>query len=243
MAKPKDTRSDVIKLLDIVWAGANEATDHSWERLNHAMRDAVQLCIAAGMKFAETDIDHVRNNYRSGYWIGDSREWIYSLAVADGNGSAVKAFEMSFGREPFIADGVTPSQHCGAHMTSERQKERLHVGAYFQWKGEHVKVTSFDDTAKIVIACSYHPGKDGYRTESKIKKRYKITREDIIEDRAERKERDKLDAELVSIGEKAGLNNRKIVDKLGIKTRQEFDTLPTAKIRKVLDELKKKAAS
>ena len=91
----KVTKSAAIQLLDLVWSSANKATEHSWERLNHGMRAALSLAIGAGLKFEEGDVAHVLSNYRSGYWIGESSEWIYSDAITVGNELALADWKTS----------------------------------------------------------------------------------------------------------------------------------------------------
>lgn len=186
--------SDAIKLLDLVWHNANDGTSHSWERLNHAMLAALRLAVGSGFKFTLTDVKHVFENYRSERWIGDW-ETIYSIGVAVENMPFVTSYELYRKRMPFIADDVTMEDrsgyaHTGGHIT--RAKCRLTVGSTFQWKGVKVKVTSFSSDNSYLNACSYKPRTpDGYES-SKIDKRFKIAREDIIAERAERKEQKKL---------------------------------------------------
>jgi len=200
-----EKKSPVIELLDLVRAKSNMAAGHSWERLNHAMRNALSLAIGAGFKFAPGDVEYVMGNYNSGYWIGESPEWVYSMAVTVGNMSAVTSYETWKGRGPFIADDVEPSERSSPylHGVHARASERLHVGARFTWAGhERVKVNSFSDDGKHVNAALYEKGDGGY--ESKVVKRFRISREDIIIDRAARKERKLTAKELVEVGKSHG---------------------------------------
>src|SRR5207253_434140 len=66
-----------------------------------------------------------------------------------GNLSAAISLESYLGRTPFI--------------WAERTKSpgRLCVGSEFTWKGERLKVTSFDDKAHTLTACSYTKDYDG----------------------------------------------------------------------------------
>jgi len=64
MAK-KARSSSVIELLDLVYASTNDATSHSYERLNHAMRNALKLAIGAGFKFDISSKVHVKAAFTS----------------------------------------------------------------------------------------------------------------------------------------------------------------------------------
>lgn len=182
-------KSKPIELLDLIYENTNRATTHSWERLNHAMRAALTLAVGSGLEFALGDLAHIGSSYKSGYWLGDSDELVYNEAILNGNMTAIKSFEAWKAREPFIADGVRPAECYGTfvHGSSDRQRERLHKGASFNWKGHRVTVTSFAEDQKSLTACSYKPDKDGFRTE-KVAKRFKITRDDILADRKARTE-------------------------------------------------------
>jgi hypothetical protein len=179
----KPVISPVVQLMDLVWASALQGSPHSWERLNHSMRSALELSIGFGFAFAEGDVAHVLSHYRSGYWIGESDEWIYSLAIAVENGTAVKSFEAYRTRTPFIADNVALSDNSGfSHGDRKsRSRERLAVGFSFPWQGVKVSVTSFAADSSHLIACSYRHGTH------KVAKRFRITREEIISDRSARK--------------------------------------------------------
>jgi len=99
--KPKP--SPAYSLMAHVWQCSLEATGHSWERLNHAMHDALKLAINAGMIFESDDFGRIMAGFRGGYWILDGGgEWCYALAVRTGNLSAARAFEHWKGRKPFI---------------------------------------------------------------------------------------------------------------------------------------------
>lgn len=182
MAKKKvGAVSPVRELLDHVWAqGQAGMRSGSWERLNNAMRQALNLAIGAGFKFEPTDLP-VPGEFRPGYWLGDP-EWIYSMAIREGNYTAVAVYEAWKQREPIIAANVFPDGHADfAHKSGMRTAERLHVGAEFTWKGEQVTVTSFRADG-AAIACSYKNGLNG-TSQRRIKKRYTITREMVIEER------------------------------------------------------------
>jgi hypothetical protein len=231
----------VIPLMRLVWDKSQASTSHSWERLNASMRKALTLAVGAGLEFAAKDFGAM-TQFRPDHWVGESWEWVYSLAVAEGNTSAAVAFEEWKGRPPIIADGVYPgSRHTSfAHKAGLRQQERLHVGCYFRWQGLKVKVTSFTAEGEAV-ACSYHPAKGQYDHERRVARVFKITREAVIENRAERKEKAAIQKELLQLITEGRVDNKKIIDSLGAKTKDEFDALPVAKVRRVATKFRKAA--
>ena len=231
-------KSPVINLLDLVYRNANDSTGKSYERLNHAMRAALSLAIGSGFKFGKDDINYIRSNYRSGYWIGDSDEWIYTEAVVVGNTSAFNSYEAAKNRQAFIADDVDCGQRHGyfKHSGGSWQKQRLAVGFTFQWKGLTLTVNSFANDQSYINACSHVDVKSesGYTTK-KPDKRFKITRDDIITERAERKERQTLLDKLTATAEKDG-NLNEIIKALGVKTKSDYSKLSIDKIRKVVSK-------
>lgn len=229
MAK-KARSSSVIELLDLVYASTNDATSHSYERLNHAMRNSLKLAIGAGFKFDIDDVAYILSNYRSGYWVGASDEWIYGDAIAVGNTSAIASYEAVKSREPIIADDVDLQldfRNPYLHQSGTRQRERLCVGATFTFRGQTLTVTSFATDSSYANACLY--------VNRKVSKRFKITREEIIADRADRKERKKLRASLKDAGEKNG-NTAEIIKALGVRTEQDYAKLSIDDIRKVANK-------
>jgi hypothetical protein len=227
-------KSAAIRLLDLVWQ--NTTKDTSYERLNHSMRDALTLAIGCGMPMAAGDIKHVFSNYRSGYWISDSDEWIYTLAIQVGNMPAIKSYEAAKDRKPFLADDVSFSADSGYIHSSyvNRQRERLCVGCSFSWKGLTLKVNSFAKDQSAVNACSYRRVKEEGHTYAtdKVDKRFKITRDDILTERAERKERAELMAKLIKASESKD-NSAAIIKALGVKSNADYARLSIEKIRKV----------
>jgi hypothetical protein len=233
--KAKTEVSSAIQLLDLVWGNTNKATSHSWERLNHSMRESLSMAIGAGFLFAEDDIQYVFRHYNSGRWLGDSQEWIYSEAIKAENKSAIASYEKIKNRVGLIADGVTLGNSRYLHSScSTRQRERLFVGAEFTWRGVKVKVTSFADDQSYVNACSYKPRKEGEYSD-KIDKRFKITREDLIAERAERKERDGITASLTQAAT-AGASAAAILKAIGVKSKSEMRSVPIEKLRKVAEK-------
>jgi hypothetical protein len=210
--KNESVLSPAMRLLLHVWNNINSGgSGGGWGRINHAMRDALTLAIGSGMRFDAEDWLAIQTKFRSAYWTGvNGFEWAYSLAVAIGNDSVYESLESHFGRPPFIADAVTPgSEYCHTPWLhgcgGMRDRERLALGFEFQWKGEACKVTSF--RGDCVIACSYTPSKGEVCPQcnrslnwsrDKLLHRYLITRDAIIADRAERKERAEIEGKLAS---------------------------------------------
>lgn len=118
----------------------------SWQRFDGALSSALRNAVRSGMTFGLNDFRYMADKLRMSRWIGEI-DRIYSIACGSDRGkenpSAVAAIEHYLKREPFIwAEEVkTPG--------------RLHVGSDFTWNGERVTVTSFDDKAKSLTACSY----------------------------------------------------------------------------------------
>lgn len=232
----------VTQLLLTVWSNAQAATDHSWERLNTTMRRTLALAVGAGLKFSKADFEGLEK-FRYGYWIGE-QEWVYSMAVTEANYSAAQAYEEWMGRDPIIADNVDPrsGEDRYGHGAGRRQQERLHVGCHFVWRGEEVKVTSFTDMG-AAVACSYHPPGGEYDHERRVKRRYTITRELVIEERAERKQRDAITQDLVGIADRiksAGIN---CATEFGVSSMKDLGTIPFAKFKRIAERIKAKAAS
>lgn len=222
----KQEQSPVIQLMQTVWNHGCKATGHSWQRINSSMHKALSLAITSGFRFGKHDMGTVLvdGGFRSGYWIGASSEWVYSLAISTGNYSAAQSYEAWTDRKPFIAHRVQPD---GDRMW--RDKERLHVGARFCWNDEDVHVTSFADDGNSLTACSYHGGDHC----NVVKHRYTITRKDLLADRKDRKERAKMQADLANLScDHKGLREE-IKKKLGCTNGAKFSLLPIEKIRKV----------
>ena len=231
-------KSKVITLLDLVWSNTNAAVGHSHERLNHAMRNALELAIGSGFEFAAADVKYIRSNYRSHFWIGETDEWIYTLAVKVGNMSAIKSFEKYKDREPFIAAKVEVGSNGDyLHLAGNRQKERLAVGFNFMFEGRKCTVTSFAKDQSFLTAYSYKKVKcqhSKYFTD-KVDKRFKVTRVALLADRADRKERGEIDARLRGAGKANGTWNA-IVKTLGVKTIEQYAEIPLGKLRKVAEK-------
>jgi hypothetical protein len=183
-AKKRDD-SPAIQLLDLVWSNCNEVNGHSWERLNGSMKDALSLAISAGMAFDLGDFASFRERYRFGYWGGQDSggfaEGFYTEAVCKGNMSAAKSFEQWKGRKPFITEDAEATMRYGRRVES-RCGGRLTVDSRFTFRGELLTVTSFSDGGEYLTACTYKLCEhDQYRR--KIAKRFKITREELLQER------------------------------------------------------------
>lgn len=158
--------SKAMRFLQATWDMAHPKK--SWRTLNSMMHQALRMAINAGTDFGEADFLEFHARFRFGYWIGaDGVEIMYGLAIEAGNRSAWRAIEYYLGRQPFI---VKRARYGHLHVMP-----RVCVGAEFDWEGERVKVTSFDDTNRALIACSYKP----HRVAQKILHRYVITHAEI----------------------------------------------------------------
>lgn len=247
---PKNTakpQSPVIHLLDHVWKHCNDGTSHSWERLNHAMSNALSLAIGAGFAFDVGDVKHIMTNYSSGHWIGESDEWIYADAIRVANMSAVQSYEAYKNRQPFIADDVRFSMNGSSYMHGggDRKKERLAVGFEFKHQGKKFRVTSFADDSSYVTACSYKrlkvkgfQGQDYW--DEKFDKRIQITREGIKLNRAEMANRKKYierlnQAVLDAIARKIDLKP-KISKALKASGCTDIDAVPIQILKTVADQ-------
>ena len=163
--------SHAYKLVKMLWSGQGSSQSKSWSRLNLALSKAVDLAITADVDFGINDFRRFMDDFNGSYWF-NLESW-YQSAV-DGphgpNATATAALEKYMGRKPFIL------------QTRHGVKRRLYVGARFQWqeKGEEVwlTVTRFNDTEKLVVACSYLPQTES-ETLRRVARVFKITHEDV----------------------------------------------------------------
>lgn len=255
MKNKKD--SPAVALLRHTWNSINSGgKGGGWDRINHAMRHTLELAVGAGFEFRAGDWETIANDFRAAYWTGESGfEWAYSLAITVGNSSAWETLEARWGRKPIIADRVTPDdryrnnpwQHSGG---SERQRERLAVGFTVDWKGEKCQVTSFNEKG-AAICCSYqneervecekcHHIIGGYGR--KLLRRYTLTPEVVQHDRADRKERDEIEAKLANAESPSEVIAWLGLDKSASDNRKRFYSLPIAKLRKAVEKFCKEAA-
>lgn len=257
----KKTTSPVIQLLDHVYTNALKADPRSYQRINYAMRNALEIAIGSLFEFDIGDFKHIFSNFNSGFWRGDDVEHWYSKSVADGNASAFMSFEHYAGREQLRADDVTPVESHYAHLTGSRAIERLHVGAEFQWLGYRVKVTSFNNDGSC-NACAYpknrwvveQPTSEVAAAIELIKssgrnvhdrhdekankpiKRFKINRDAIISERAERKRRKEI---VDAVLEHPEASQQAFMDSIGNPKKDEFAQMPLKKLESAFAKLER----
>lgn len=239
MTKKKE--SAAIQFIRLAWNNSTAGVPHSYERINHTMQRAVNVALGA-FAFEPGDWKIIATEFRSGYWLDTERG--YTSAILNGNSSAVASIEAYLGRTPLIADDVDPAddwQNRNTHLVSTRQKERLHVGARFPWKGETVTVTSMGKDS--ATACSYAKEEyvrckecKGYKSggKQKILHRYTITRDAILAERAEQKRRAEIWDAMHKLPRKVQAELRIALAKLHIVSRADFNRAPLVKLEKVL---------
>lgn len=180
--------SPVVAMMAHLWGNSQEATGHSWLRLNQGLRDGIFLAVRIGMEFHEDDIDIIAKRFRGGYWFGADFESFYHCAVSYGNRSAWKAYEKHVSRTPFIWKPANIRAHYGGGGSGLTNPPRLVVGAEFRWKDEKVIVTSFNDAQGYLVAQSYTRqesedcktcGSQNTWPKDKILHRYTITHDDF----------------------------------------------------------------
>ena len=186
MSTAETEQSTAHVLVAHVWNNVQEATGHSWLRLNHAMYEAVKLAIEAGLRFDVGDFATFYSEMRGGYWFGQGDgsgmgERFYGIACKYGNDSACKSFEAWKARAPFVFGG-----------------SRLAVGSDLEWQDLRVTVTSFAEDGQSLTACSYKGG------ERKVERRLTITCEQIKAAEKARKAADKDAKEVAKIREGLG---------------------------------------
>lgn len=182
-----------LDLIKLTWTHAGEGRrGWSWQLFNQAVWQSCQLA-AESFKWEKGDIEKMLALANRRYSIvkclpsPDGLEWLYSIAVKADNISFIEEYERWLGRPPLIVDGV-----------DGKQKGRLHLGATFTWYGQSVEVTSM--AVEYAVACSYKTVEPAtvckscgccrtYETR-KVAKRYRIDREAILAERAERRKRD-----------------------------------------------------
>lgn len=168
--KKKD--SPALQLVRLVYIEGQQATGHSWVRLNSALFSAVKVAIKGGLLFDIGDFKAFHSELRAGYWIGAHPHGLYAIACEFGNLSACKSYEQCYGFAPYELEG-----------------QRVFVGRQFTWAGEHVTCTSIAGDA--LVACSYKPNTQG-SYERKILHRFSITNEEM---KTEDKRRSKASAD------------------------------------------------
>jgi hypothetical protein len=195
--------SPAVQLIEHLWNHRQEATGHSWLRMNQGLHQGLMLAVKLGLTFEEGDINTIAERFRGGYWFGDNFESFYTCAVVYGNRSAWKAYEAHRNRTPFIWTPARLSETWGGGGQGINNPPRLTVGCEFQWKGERVKVTSFNDDKEYLVAQSYKwnetkncekCGKALTYPKQSIVHRYTITHEDLKEAKKAIKAKEKENA-------------------------------------------------
>lgn len=158
-------------LTHIVHIAKHVKRSASDQKRGHALYAALSNAIESGLDFAKGDFVYLRDKLHLSAWIGDGGvDRMYSTACgkerASENLSAVLAIEHMRKRDPFMWAEET------------RTAKRLCIGSRFTWKGVFVTVTSFDDSAKTLTACSYKrerdtDGEDGIGKRSYFKGKYR----------------------------------------------------------------------
>ncbi len=165
--------SPALQLVRLVFVQGQQATDHSWTRLNMALRQGLEVAIKGGLVFDLGDFAAFYSQLRAAYWIGAYPDGLYAVACEFGNLSACKSYENYYDFAPYELEG-----------------QRVFVGRQFTWSGEHVTCTSIAKDA--LIACSYKPNESGSYDSRKILHRHSITPAEM---KAEDKRRSKVSAD------------------------------------------------
>jgi hypothetical protein len=183
-----EKNSAALALIAMLWDHRQEATGHSWLRMNQGLREGLFLAVKLGLEFHENDIVEISKRFRGGYWFGDNFESLYTCAVVYGNRSAWKAYETYANRTPFIWKPAILRTTCGGGGQGINNPARLTEGCQLDWKGERVTVTSFNDEKGYLVAQSYTQP-DGEECEAcgrqktwpkeKILHRYTLTHADL----------------------------------------------------------------
>ena len=187
----EDNLTAVRKMFDAFYKGNWHTMNYTREKSNHVWSDFWFLLIKSGFAFEKTDLVSIRDFCDEGSynltWYGVD-EGHYSVAVRCGNLTFAYALEKLWGRIPFIGFGL---DYCDcwprySKHNSPATMGRLVMHTSFQWKGETVEVTSFNDKKHSLVACAYHPAPEGYRS-SKVKKRFTITVADFKQEMSKRR--------------------------------------------------------
>jgi len=190
----KRSDSPAVRLLRLAWESQGHQRGHSWDRINHAMHDALCMAIRYGFAFKREDFVLIakqpsEGGFNFGYWCGNNRhmsgEHFYSLAVRGqdrhgANRSAALAFEHWKDRKPFLVRSDPKA----------KAPSRIAIGVGFRWYDEPVTCTSFSECGTALTACShtreaYETCKQCHRTTSsgaeRVKHRHRIGHAEIAE--------------------------------------------------------------
>jgi len=174
--KVEEKRSPALTLVMQVWNHALDAGGHSWQKLNWAMQDALNLAIKARMEFDEGDFAYIVANCRTGYWFGeDNGERFYHTAVEADNLSACVSFEAWKKRPAFIIGGrrLAVGSELDGFFSGYRRPETAP-----EWMGfpKMTEVSSFGKDGNSFIAIGAFEEKNHRRVPTR---RWTVTREDI----------------------------------------------------------------
>jgi hypothetical protein len=184
----KNNDSPAVQLMAHLWEHRQEATGHSWLRMNQGLREGLFLAVKLGLTFNEGDLGEISRRFRGGYWFGADFESFYTCAAVYNNSSAWKAYEADAKRKPFIWKPARLRDRWGGGGQGIENPHRLTVGCELLWKGEMVAVTSFNDIKAYFVAQSYtRPEAEDCETcghqktwpKAKILHRYQITHDDL----------------------------------------------------------------
>ena len=154
-------------------SGLWEKVEYHSEKASGVWFNFWTMLVSGGWAFGENDLIGLKK-----YLHKNPDERHYEQAVRINNISFCTAYEKLQGRIPFIWDGIDYGYDWGnlpygMHSTQAKTKGRLIIGAVFVWENEKVKVTSFNDDKKTLIACKYD--------ETKISKRFTVAATDMAE--------------------------------------------------------------
>jgi len=196
MAKmSKKFKTDIFKICNLIYENSwtQNGIDYTTEKSHWRWSDLWALLINIGCHFSDKSIKAITdwsNEDRYNPQISSPDEEHYHLAAQMGHVSFCRAYEHLRGRKPFIAKSVNYGygryRAYNCHNGS-RTQGRLAMGCKLPWQGEQVTVTSFNDTDGYLIACAYHPPKSEDDYGNRIKKRFKITNDDLIQARKDSK--------------------------------------------------------
>lgn len=242
---PHKEQSPAMQMVTLAWNHACSGTDHSWERFNQDVRAACYLA-ARSLRWDPGDLDELCQ-------LADGSDTIlrclnerglgglYATAVPVGNMTFCTEYERFTERAPIIADDVRYKHgRCSTHA-----RGRLCLDAEFPWRGETVTVTSFGKDGRAVV-CSYYPRPERKRCDKcgqtdwssgscakKVKSRYRIGRDEVIAERAERRRKDEIEKIIIGQDEasRSAFTSALKLDKLNAKSaRALWESMPLKRI-------------
>lgn len=147
-------------------AGLWYKVDFTTEKANAVWDMFWSMLVSGGWSFNDDDIIKLQRLTMNSYVFHSPDEHHYSQAVRINNISFCRAYEKWRGRKPFIWKAVDYGCHWGhlpygMHSTQDKTQGRLVIGASFVWEGISVRVTSFNDEKRSLVACAYEVTKEG----------------------------------------------------------------------------------